>query len=364
MRRILPSVLLLFAGISVALALAEGLVRIFAPHSRDHVVPAGMFEIDAVLGWKLHARSDVRHRTRYFDVRYSINSMGFRDPPRIAAMAKGKRRVLFFGDSQIFGWGVSPDQRTSALVEAGSPSTEAWNMGVPGYGLDQEILSYERNGGSLGATDVMFFVSTFTLRRTNDSYLYRKAKPKFTLDSTGNLLLTPIPAKASALTDLMYRVLSPFYLPYFVELQLKRRTDPDALTTLTRNSTLPTSPAIVRLQMALLLKARAIAVERNQRMIVLASLPAASSRELRDFCSRNGIVFIETPRSVASSQLIFGKYDKHWNPRAHQLVADRLRAMLDSTSGVYLPTTTLPPEGVPLGLKPYLLTRYQLGSAE
>jgi hypothetical protein len=323
MKKFLSSALLVFGGICVAVGLAEGLVRIFAPHSRDHVVPAGMFEIDSELGWKLHPGKEVRHRTRYFDVGYSINSMGSRDRPRIAANANAKRRVLFFGDSQIFGWGVTPDQAVSGLVEAHSSSTEVWNMGVPGYGLDQEILSYEKDGGSLSATDVIFFVSVHTLGRSRSGFLFMKPKPRFLIDSAGRLVRVAVREKSSALTDLVYRILSPLYLPYFVETELKRLTRRDAMRG-NRDETVPVDPATMRLGMALLLKARAIAAERNHKMFLLAALPDTSRKELKDFCDRNGIAMVGTPWPVAPRQLVFGKYDGHWNPRAHQLVADRL----------------------------------------
>ncbi|MDP9179142.1 MAG: hypothetical protein M3O61_15810 [Gemmatimonadota bacterium] len=329
MKKLLPSALLLIAGICLAIGLAEGLVRIFAPHSRDHVVPAGMFEIDSELGWKLHPGKQVRHHTRYFNVAYSINSMGFRDRPRTAANANAKRRVLFFGDSEIFGWGVSPDQGVSGLVEAHSPSIEVWNMGVPGYGLDQEILSYEMTGRALGATDVIFHVSVHTLARSTSGFIFRKPKPRFVVDSIGRLLRVPVQEKSTAGTDLVYRVLSQLYLPYFVETQVKDLTRRAPKRPRGLVETVAVNPTTMRLGMALLLKARTIAAERNQRMFVLASLPDTSRKQLKDFCDRNGIVLVETPWPVPPRQFSFGTYDGHWNPRGHQLVADRLSAQLE-----------------------------------
>ena len=222
MKRFFQSGVLLVASLLVAGAIAEGSVRIFAPHSRDHVVPAGMFDIDPELGWKLHPGSNVRHRTRYFDVPYSINSIGFRDRPRNVEQNDKRRRILVFGDSHIFGWGVTPEQRATGIVEARNPSLDIWNMGVPGYGLDQEVLSYERDGGSFGATDVVLFATWHTATRMMFSQIYRKPKPMFTVDSAGALVPTPVRSRTSARTDLVYRLLSPLYLPYFLELQVRR----------------------------------------------------------------------------------------------------------------------------------------------
>jgi len=326
--KLLPSAVLLVAGITVALGLAEGMVRIFAPHIRDGVVPAGMFEIDSHLGWKLKPGIERRHHTRSFDVIYRINSMGFRDPPRTAARATDTRRVLLFGDSFIFGWGVAQDQRVSSFVEAAAPSTEVWNMAVPGYGLDQEILSYELNAGSLSATDVIFYVSTFTLSRTQSSFLFEKNKPRFVLDSAGKLEHVPIRQSSSTRVSVVYRILSPLYLPYFLNQQIKRMKGRDSVRARMRSESSPVQPSIVLLEKALLLKARAIADERNQRMFVLATLPEASANELKDFCDRNRITLVMVPWAITPSNLVLGKYDGHWNPRGHQLVAAPLLTQL------------------------------------
>ena len=73
---------LVLAACCVALLLAEGFVRIFYPHSRDHVMPNGLIEIDHYLGWRLQARKNGTHHSRYFNVIYSTNALGYRDKPR------------------------------------------------------------------------------------------------------------------------------------------------------------------------------------------------------------------------------------------------------------------------------------------
>ena len=299
------------------------MVRIFAPHSRDQVVPAGMFTMDPGLGWKLNPGKQVRHHTRYFDVRYSINPMGFRDRPRTLASAMA-RRVLFFGDSQIFGWVVLAADRMSDVIETQNPSTEIWNMAVPGYGLDQELISYERDGGSLGATDVILFVSTFTISRTRSGFIFRKHKPRFMFDSIGGLVLVPPREGASARTDIVYRLLSPFYLPYFVDGQVKRIRRLNKPRSPGRDETIPVSAERLRLTEALLLRAKAIADGRHHRLLVFATLPPPSMKTLKDFASRNGIVMVPTPWTIAPPALVLGKYDGHWNPRGHRVVAAQL----------------------------------------
>lgn len=299
------------------------MVRIFAPHSRDQVVPGGMFAIDADLGWKLRPDRQFRHRTRYFDIQYSINSMGFRDHPREKANPMNKERILFFGDSQIFGWGVDADDRISNVIDT-QHTLEIWNMAVPGYGLDQELISYERDSASIGATGVILFVSVFTIDRTRLGFMFRKPKPRFMLDSAGGLVLMRPRENASARTDVVYRLLSQFYLPYFVDGQLKRirrrgRPSRAALTEL-----VPVSKEGLRLTEALLLRAKSIATARNHRIVVLATLPPPSMKALKDFTDRNGIAIVPTPWTIAPPPLVLGKYDGHWNARGQAVVAAQL----------------------------------------
>ena len=81
-KRHLSLLCLVLAGFCASLFLAEGLVRIFFPHSRDHVIPGGLFDIDDYLGWKLKPGESAAHHSTYFDVVYTINSLGMRDKPR------------------------------------------------------------------------------------------------------------------------------------------------------------------------------------------------------------------------------------------------------------------------------------------
>ena len=55
------------------------------------------------------------------------------------------------------------------------------------------------------------------LNRLAESYIYNKYKPRVRLDTNGGLTFEPVPPASLGATDVLYRVLSPFYLPYFLE---------------------------------------------------------------------------------------------------------------------------------------------------
>ena len=89
------------------------------------------------------------------------------------------------------------------------------------YGLDQQLLVYEREGAGLDADAVVLFVAPYTLERTTTDYIYKKYKPRFFLRGGDSLELVLPRRGATALTDLLYRAVSPMYLPYFVDRQLE-----------------------------------------------------------------------------------------------------------------------------------------------
>ena len=128
--------------------------------------------IDDDLGWKLAPSKTSTHHSRYFDTEYTTNSFGFRDKPRSTTKAAGSYRILLYGDSFIFGWGVNAGLRFADLIEARTPGLEMWNRAVPGWGLDQQIVLYQNEGETLPADEVIFFAGSGTLYRTRTAYVY------------------------------------------------------------------------------------------------------------------------------------------------------------------------------------------------
>ena len=83
--------------------------------------------------------------------------------------------------------GVEESERFSDLLEDKLKGLEILNHAIPGWGLDQEILLYEKEGAALRADEAMFFVGRSTLRRIHSAFIYSKYKPMFTLRQDGEL---------------------------------------------------------------------------------------------------------------------------------------------------------------------------------
>jgi len=76
----------------------------------------------------------------------TINRLGYRGREVAAARTPGRPRVVMLGDSITFGYGVRDGETFSAVMESLAPPLEVVNLGVQGYGTDQELLKLEREG--------------------------------------------------------------------------------------------------------------------------------------------------------------------------------------------------------------------------
>jgi hypothetical protein len=326
--RLRPAVLrvgLLLGGIVVAFALAEGGVRLAFPHARDHVIPGGVFEIDDLLGWKLQPGKRATHRTRSFEVEYEANTHGHRDRPRDPARRTRSRRLLLYGDSQVFGWGVERAQRFSDLLEERLPAFEICNLAVPGYGLDQQVLAYERDGASWVADEVAFFVSPQTLGRVHTGFIYDKPKPRFVVGADGVLSVVPPAARSRIWRDWAYRLLSPFHLPYFAKRQLA------ALRQSGRGrggASLAAAAAAGELERGLLVRIGERARARGHRPSLVVCLPESLRTELRQLGDAAGLAILDLSHDGACRYPELSAFDPHWNTEAHAQVAELLASRL------------------------------------
>ena len=76
----------------------------------------------------------------------TINRLGYRGREYSPAHAAGQRRIVMLGDSVTFGFGVRDEETFSAVMESLDPRLEVVNLGVQGYGTDQELLKLDREG--------------------------------------------------------------------------------------------------------------------------------------------------------------------------------------------------------------------------
>lgn len=148
---------------------------------------------DAELGWTLRPGSRARDET--------VGALGARGPREYArAKPEETLRFLCFGDSYTFGAEVADGETWPAQLEAARARLEAINFGVGGYGTDQALLRFRRQGRDLGADAVLIGFLLENVGRNVNRYrpLYYPAtgvpgaKPRFRLLGE-DLVLLPQP---------------------------------------------------------------------------------------------------------------------------------------------------------------------------
>ena len=113
---------------------------------------------DARLGWRGRPNVRLRFHERSFDVVIEQGDDGFRRPEPAPPPA-ASRRILFLGDSLLWGWGVAQGELlTDVLQRDLAPDVAIYNRAVSSYGTAQELLLLEDllDEGSYDAVVLIF----------------------------------------------------------------------------------------------------------------------------------------------------------------------------------------------------------------
>ena len=155
---------------------------------------SGVGRFDPELGWRNEPGTCEAGGRRCFD---SLGARGRGE--RAARPEPAFRRIVCFGDSYTYGSDVDDGEDWPAQLEALDPAREVVNLGVGGYGTDQALLRFRREG-HLGADVVLVGLLVENIGRNVNRYrpLYYpstvacSAKPRFVLRD-GALELVPLP---------------------------------------------------------------------------------------------------------------------------------------------------------------------------
>jgi len=200
---------LLSFGLLCGLAVGEGVLRLLGLPAVNllkmnlaYESERGKFtRYDPLLGWA--GREDVADVFNWVDVSHPVrqNRFGFRGPAYPFSRT-GKKRLLVLGDSYAWGFGVADDEIfTARLEEKGAGSWEVINMGVSGYGTDQEYLLWRQEGRRWNPDVVLLLVTLWTDLWDNVTpRQYGYEKPFFDLEAGGRLVLKnqPVPRREGA----------------------------------------------------------------------------------------------------------------------------------------------------------------------
>ncbi len=183
--RIAKNLALSAGALAVLFILAEITLRfVYQPENFGTAI-----RYDQRLGWSLDPNTSVRavHFHHGLDYFIKINSVGLRDREIQIAKTPGRKRILFLGDSVVFGTGVDSNWRMSEFLgRALGDRCEVVNAGVPGWGPDQELMYLESEGAQL-QPDLVVVVLTVANDVVNASldhlFLGNAPKPRYVLQS-------------------------------------------------------------------------------------------------------------------------------------------------------------------------------------
>jgi hypothetical protein len=192
----------------VALLLAEVGLRVYFGSKEPEDFAAALRSARNAPRTGALALGQIVQESRYPDVVYELrpgidgtfrgqtlrtNSMGIRGAREYAQeKPAGTFRVVGFGDSNMFGWGVGEGEPYLQILEKRlGPHFEALNFGVPGYNAVMEVAAYEHRAAALDPDLVIihfigndfglphFLQAPETARSATRSYLWELLQARF-----------------------------------------------------------------------------------------------------------------------------------------------------------------------------------------
>lgn len=283
------------------------------------VVPQDISRFDDTYGWSLQPGASSVSKATGRLVRYSINAKGLRGPEVPYDKPAGEFRVVFLGDSHTFGFGVPEQARFSQLIEGYFHGLRAVNMGVSGYGIDQELLTLEREGLKYRPDMVIVYVPHFADLRHLKDMIWGMGKPRFHLVD-GRLVTSNLPVAnnswlhATALD--LDRVFSHWSRAYL----MLRDAVVHFVVTRERFDTNPTPAQRAEAEVlgeAIIKKMHAVCKEHGATFVLVTSLDP-----LAQAARQCGILSLDVRRSMSNSALHL-VYDptKHPNEAANGILA-------------------------------------------
>ncbi|NDY56582.1 SGNH/GDSL hydrolase family protein [Desulfovibrio sulfodismutans] len=190
-------------GLLVFLELAGRLTWLCLDKTWGLLVPQEISRFDDALGWSLTPGARAVSKSTGQPIEYAINTAGFRDRDFPREKPAGVFRILVVGDSHAFGFGVPLDKHFTKLLEGYFTGVEVMNLGVSGYGVDQELLFLRDTGFAYHPDLVVAYVPHYADSRHVRDKVWGMGKPRFLLEN-GALVLTNSPV---ANNSLLYRLL-------------------------------------------------------------------------------------------------------------------------------------------------------------
>jgi GDSL-like Lipase/Acylhydrolase family len=264
------------------------------------------YRYDAELGWAPIANSSSVVTTAR-TIHAQHNSLGFRD---IEFERDARPAILFMGDSFVWGVDAEAHERFTDLLRSRLPGNAIVNAGVSGYGTDQEYLLLQRIWPKIQPSAVVLIFCSDNDRLDNGTNLRYDGyqKPYFATAADGALVLRgqPVPTSRQLYIKQDWLVrhlwLARVVAFAYVEIRHPQLYVPD-----------PTERIISKM--------REFVEAHGARLLVGLQY---SDAKLIQHLQTERIPFVTFDGAESYSS----RHGAHWTPAGHQLVAERLLALL------------------------------------
>ena len=112
----------------------------------------------------------------------------------------GVLRIVIVGDSNTFGYGVTIRKHFTWLLEGYFDRVQVINLGVAGYGIDQELMRLRAEGFRYEPDVVLAYVPHYADDRHLHTHRFGRNKARFVLED-GKLVLDNVPVPRDAPGD-------------------------------------------------------------------------------------------------------------------------------------------------------------------
>lgn len=372
MRWLLVRLAVVAGGIAAALALGEIALRVGSVWIGRHSdTMFTVVEHDPELGWRMK-----RGRTTTVDfvdregIPVRSNALGFWDREFAVHRAGGVCRIAFLGDSFTWGLGVRAEERFSDLLAARRADRESMNFGIPAYGTDQAVLTWEKIAAPFDPDVVVLTVFQNDYADNVHDVRYGRRKPYFDLAGGGlRERGVPVPERDFWDDGVFNRVAPPYAryaarpverrsrlshwmaknsdvarLAYTALRRWRAAARPDAAAVAAappRSDELDESGEVqVRLLHALVRRlADDVAAGRAAFLVVLAGPGTSQHRRTKALLAADRIAVVDATTAALAERLpggassVYFPYNQHWRPAAHRAVAERIEAAIEAMGG-------------------------------
>lgn len=321
----IKKIVLLISVVVTCLIIGEAILTPF-----DHFDPFPYYDVDEIeskpgehwisdkrIGWKMKGNTSFSWDSTEFKSTYHANSQGFRSPE--FKLDDTRRKVVLIGDSYTFGSYVNFDETFGAIIDNQNPEFVVYNLAMPGFGVDQMLLTLQHYGIDLMPDLVIVGLCNTDFHRSLTAYrtTEQMAKPVFMLEKgelrlktnkdRSNWLIRFLDRHSRIYTGIkLMRILQGYHFPVGEWWHLNREII-DSISKIGNS---------------------------NNFKILYIYLPTRSWRSfpmLEKHMKRSNYDFINIRSAKIDNPLkLYFKIDPHFNSAGHNFVANEIQKYIDS----------------------------------